>query len=433
MANLSIKHWLLGLSVVLAAGLLVPAGREVVLAQPSSAATLHREAIIVDGHEHITNRVYWEGIDPWKVQTTGLADYARAKQGGLDVIVEQVYLEDPVMNYNYAVKQAVRLVETFHRVLEASRDKMELALSTADVRRIVGTGKMAVILALEGGFDTEGDLDVLRLFYRLGVRMVQFSSHNTTNAFVDAGLGEQKWGGITEHGRTVIREMNRLGILISISHASNAAQLQIIEASAAPVVADHQGLRKFSDAPRTLSDEVLQALAAKGGLVGMHSSAGFLSQKYQEWSRGRPAQQGAQRPALPLLQSPTQDYGKYVAALDTRLRDNWKRNYSRPWRELQRELIDAGAPLPTVEEDWMNHVDHAVKLVGDDHVGIGLDMEAGGRYLRDFDATSYPRLTEAMVARGYSPARVRKILGENWLRMFDTEPGRLPERPAAQR
>lgn len=408
------------LAAIIAVASLAPSRPNVVLAQQSPAAALHSDAIVVDGHVHITNRVFWEGIDPWQTHATGLWDFARAKQGGLDVVVEQVYLEDPFNNYNYAVKQAVRLVETFHRMMDANRNKMELALSTADIRRIVGSGKMAVILSLEGGFDMEGDLDVLRLFHRLGVRMVQFSNHNTTSAFADAGLGGQKWGGITEHGRAVVREMNRLGILIDVSHASDAAQLQIIEASAVPVVASHHGMRHFSDAPRTLSDQVFKALAAKRGLVGIHSSAGFLSQKYQDWTRTRPAQPGAQEsPAPPLLQSPTQDYGKYIGALDARMRDNWRRDLSRPWRERQQELIDAGAPLPTVE-DWVNHVDYAVGLAGDDNVGIGLDMIAGGANMRDFDATGYPRFTQAMLARGYSPARVRKILGENWLRLFET-------------
>lgn len=325
MAKISVKRWLLSLSVALAAGLLVLAGRLFVLAQTPTAAKLHADAIVVDGHVHITNRVYWEGIDPWKEQKTGLWDYARAKKGGLDVVIEQVYLEDPYNNYNYAVKQACRLIETFHRVLEANRDKMELALNSADVRRIVGAGKMAVVLSLEGGFDTEGDLDVLRLFHRLGVRMVQFTSHDTTNAFVDAGRSEQKWGGITEHGRAVIREMNRLGILIDIAHASDAAQLQIIEASAAPVAASHHGLRHFSNQVRNLSDEVLKALAAKKGLVGIHSSAGFLSQKFSDWSNAQP--QGPHVDWLKdLIHSPDRDYGKYIAALDAEMRDNWTRD-----------------------------------------------------------------------------------------------------------
>ena len=149
MAKTSVKRWLLVLGVLLGT---VVVGRYILGGQ--SIDELHNDAIVVDGHVHITNRVFWEGIDPWEVQTTGLWDYARAREGGLDVVIAQVYLEDPYNNYNYAVKQQVRLVETFHRVLEANPERMELALSAADVRRIVGTGKTSVILALEGGFDT---------------------------------------------------------------------------------------------------------------------------------------------------------------------------------------------------------------------------------------------------------------------------------------
>ena len=176
MSRTSVKRSVLVLCLVLGTGSLLTSLR--FMAAQSSTA-LHDDAIVVDGHVHITNRVYWEGIDPWELQATGLWDYARAKQGGLDVVIEQVYLEDPYNNYNYAVKQAVRLIETFHRILEANQERMALALNAADARRIVGSGKTAVILALEGGFDMEGDLDVLRLFYRLGVRLVQFTSPQT--------------------------------------------------------------------------------------------------------------------------------------------------------------------------------------------------------------------------------------------------------------
>ena len=201
----------------------------------TSAAPLHEDAIVVDGHVHITTAVFHQRFhqrfDPWQVQQTGLWDYARAKQGGLNVVIEMVYIEDPYTNYNYSVKQACRLIELFYQILDANDDKMELALTSADVRRIVSDGKMAVILALEGGFDMEGDLDVLRLFHRLGVRLIQFSNHETANAMTDTWSGEQPWGGISDHGRAVIREMNRLGIMIDISHSSEKAQYQIIEAS----------------------------------------------------------------------------------------------------------------------------------------------------------------------------------------------------------
>src|SRR5262245_12642283 len=145
--------------------------------QTSVASKLHEEAIVVDGHVHITERVFHENIDPWRAQNTGLFDYARAKQGGLKVVIHALYLEDAYNRYNYTIKHACRLLETFYRVMEAHPNKMELALTSADVRRIVASGKMAQVLGLEGGFDMEGDLDVLRFFYRSGVRMIQFVHH----------------------------------------------------------------------------------------------------------------------------------------------------------------------------------------------------------------------------------------------------------------
>ena len=396
-------------------------------AQSVDAAKLHDEAIVVDGHVHIITPVFHQGIDPWKVQETGLFDYARAKQGGLDVVVHNVYIEDPYNNYNYAVKQACRLIEIFYRVLDANSDKMELALTSADVRRIVAKGKMAAILALEGGFDTEGDLDVLRLFYRLGVRMIQPISHNTTNAFMDAGLGITKWGGLTEQGRRVISEMNRLGILIDLSHATDEAKLQIIEASRAPVVGSHHGLRRFVEHKRNLSDEVLKAMAAKGGLMGMHSSSGYIGVKLAEWRKAR-STATAGRSSAPRLRHliegfefhrpAYEDFGAYIAKLDAKMHDRWNSGgYGTPWREAHRKAIEAGRPLPTVD-DWADLVDYVVENVGDSHVGIGLDLMSGPNIV-DFDATGYGRLTEALLKKGYSEQRMKKILGENWLRLFD--------------
>ena len=397
------------------------------LAQSIDAAKLHDEAIVVDGHVHIITPVFHQNIDPWKGQETGLFDYARAKQGGLDVVVHTVYIEDPYNNYNYAVKQACRLIEVFYRVLDANSDKMELALTSADVRRIVAKGKMAAILALEGGFDTEGDLDVLRLFYRLGVRMIQPISHNTTNAFMDAGLGITKWGGLTDQGRKVISEMNRLGILIDLSHASDKAKLQIIEASRAPVVGSHHGLRHFVEHKRNLSNEVLKAMSAKGGLMGMHSSSGYVGVKLAELRKSRSTGSRGRRSAPRLrhliegfeFHRPAyEDFGAYIAKLDAKMHDKWNSSgYGKPWRELHQKAVDAGRPLPTVD-DWADQVDYVVEMAGDSHIGIGLDLMSGPN-LVDFDATGYGRLTEALVKKGYSEQRMKKILGENWLRLFD--------------
>jgi len=242
------------------------------------------QPLLVDGHVHITNRVYWEAIDPWKAQPLGDWDYARAREAGVQVVIENI-APYGYNTYNLTVKQVGRLIETFHRVLEANRDKMELALTAADVRRIVAAGKLAVVLGIESGFDQEGDLDIVRLWYRLGVRLIQFSSQ-LTNSYADSSLrGEPKWSGINERGRRLITEMNRLGMMIDITHATEAAQRQIIQASKAPVVASHVGLQAICSNPTNMPDDILRALATKGGLVGIHSSAAVISQRYYDWSR----------------------------------------------------------------------------------------------------------------------------------------------------
>lgn len=402
-----------------------------VAAKTPPTSDLSRDLLIVDGHVHITNAVYIQGIDPWKVQTTGTFDYARARQGGLNVAFENIYIDDKYGNYNYAVKQACRLIETFYRVLDANHDKMELALRSSDIRRIVANGKMAVVMALEGGFDMEGDLDVLHLFYRLGARMIQFTSHDETNVLADPASpingGEQKWNGISARAHEVIREMNRLGIIIDISHASETAKNEIIAVSQAPVVTSHNGLRHFCNGiPGNLSDQTLLALAAKGGLMGLHSAGWLISQKaFDWWKKGHWEPSASEpRPAnltWPLLRSPDREYGNYISELDAQTRDMWVNSwgFGRPWRENQEGAIRAGGPLPTIE-DWADQVDYVVKLVGAEHISLGLDLMAGGLWLRDFDATKYRSLAEALTAKGYPPGTVREILGENWLRMLDS-------------
>ena len=413
-----------GVVSLLLTSIFVPAA---LLAQSTDAAKLHKDAIVIDGHVHIITPVFHQGYDPWKEQQTGLFDYARAKKGGLDVVVHTVYIEDPYNNYNYSVKQALRLVDTFYQVLDANPDKMELSLTSADVRRIVAKGKMAAILALEGGFDPEGDLEVLRMFYRLGVRMIQPVSHNTSNTLMDAGLGLKKWGGLTEQGRKVVAEMNRLGILIDVSHATDEAQMAIIAASRAPVVGTHHGLRHFVEHTRNLSDEVVKAMSAKGGMMGLHSMPGYIGVKFTEKRTARARENNGPPPAPRLanlidgyefFRPPFEDYGNYITKLDTTMHERWlKSGYGKPWREIHQRAVENGRPLPTVD-DWADQADYVVEMVGDGHIGIGLDLMSGPAML-DFDATSYPRITEALVKKGYSEQRIKNILGENWLRLFD--------------
>ena len=374
----------------------------------------------MDGHVHITNRVYVEGIDPWASQPVGPFDYARARAGGLNVVIENI-APYGYHNYNVTVKQVARLIETFHRVLDANKERMGLALTTADVRRIVASGKLAVILGIESGFDQEGDIDVLRLWYRLGVRLIQFPAQVTT-AYGDAALrGGAKWGGINERGQRLVAEMNRLGIIIDITHATEAAQRQIIEVSRAPVVASHIGLKAVCDNPSNMSDVILRAIAAKGGLVGIHSYAAVISQRYAEWSRTNPAGRaftqafqarlGAADAEPLLVRSRDADTAEYIDAIDARLNKLWRENHARPWRE-----DPAGEPFVPTFDQWADHVAHAIEVAGPSHVGIGLDLTQGRSNFKDFDARGYRRLAEVLKKRNISP----EVLGENWLRILDS-------------
>jgi membrane dipeptidase len=289
---------------------------------------------------------------------------------------------------------------------------MELALSMSDVQRIVSSRKMAVILGLEAGWDLDGDLQVLRFLHRMGLRMAQFTTYTATSSYADSGSGPVVWNGINDRGRAIVREMNRLGIVIDISHASEATQRHVIEASVAPVTDSHRGLRHFMNSPGTMSDETLQALAKKGGVIGLHSSGAQISPSYSQWLRGKEMPGNRPLPSLTMA-SPREGYSDYIRDLDAMVKARWLERYDKPWREQ----VPDEAQGPSLDE-WVTQVDYVINLVGEDHVAMGFDQSRGGGYFQDFDATRYPDVTAALVRKGYSASRIRKILGGNWMRLF---------------
>ena len=379
-------------------------------------------SILMDGHVHITNRVYWEHIDPWQPQTYEAGwDYARASAAGVNCIIDNLGTYG-YWNYNYTPKQTLRLIETASRFAEQHSDKMAIALGTADARRIIAGGRMAVFLGSESGWDHEGDLDVLGAFYRLGMRTIQFASQSGFNAFADSALAQAQGGqkpdhyhGINDRGRALVAEMNRLGILIDVTHGTEATQRQLIEASRAPVVASHESIRSVSGVG--ISDEMLKALAAKGGLVGIHCSAAVIGKRYRKWMADHPDRVTAAVKALPnmLGYQPSfprvpGDHGEYIARFDKEFGEAWRARGG--WKEDP----EAEAFLPTADE-WAEHVDYVIKLVGADHVAIGLDM-AGGRSGVPRNAGGYQD-TVAALNRITTPENVKKITGENWFRVLD--------------
>ena|GEM_PF-6443394 len=260
-------------------------------AAPVPRPSRRRARILMDGHVHVTNKTFWLGIDTWEPSPTGTGwDYLRAHKAGVNVIIEN-FGTYGYWSYNITPKQMLRMFEVFHRFAESHRDRMAVALTVEDARRIVHTGRMAVFLSCESGWDQEGDLDVLRAFYRLGLRAVQFSSQSGFNAYSDvqAGLpsGGAHWGGINDRGRAIIEEMNALGILIDITHASTDAQRQIVAASASPVVASHVAAEAVSGSGG-LPDDLIVALAKKGGMMGIHGGSASVGVRYRQWIAENP-------------------------------------------------------------------------------------------------------------------------------------------------
>jgi membrane dipeptidase len=382
-----------------------------------------RGGILMDGHVHVTNKTFWLGIDTWQPSPTGTGwDYLRAKQAGVNVIIEN-FGTYGYWSYDMTPKHLLKMFEVFHRFAEAHRDKMAVALTVEDARHIADSGRMAVFLSCESGWDQEGDLDVLRAFYRLGLRAVQFSSQSGFNAYSDvqAGLpsGGAHWGGINDRGRALIEEMNALGVLIDITHASTDAQAQIINASATPVVASHLTAAAVSG-PGGLSDDMIVKLAAKGGLLGIHGGSGSVGVRYKQWIAQNPQRAAALSKAIndmvryqPSFSRTPDDsnYGDFIARFDQESHDRTAAVFV-PYVDPP----DAAAAVPTPDE-WAQQVDHVISLVGPEHVGIGLDM-FGGRSGVPADASGYPLLVEA-IGRVTTPKNVELVIGENWLRVLE--------------
>jgi membrane dipeptidase len=381
-------------------------------------AQAQQRPVFMDGHVHATNRVYWEKIDPWQPHDGGW-DYARAWSSGVNCIVDNIGTYG-YWNYNYTPKQALRLIETFLRFAETHADKMGIARGVGDARRIIASGRMAVFLGSESGWDHEGDPDVLEAMYRLGLRVVQFATQTGFNAFSDSALAPNQgqpadhYHGINDRGRMLVAQMNQLGILIDITHGTEAAQQQMIEASRAPVVASHESIKAVSGVG--LSDDVLKALAIKGGLVGIHGGAAVIGKRYRKWLADNPAAASAGGKQIadmvgyqPSFTRAPGDHGEYIARFDREFEERWRALAA--WKENP----EAVPFIPTADE-WAEHVDYVIKTVGPDHVAIGLDM-AGGRSGVPRNAGGYRDLIGAL-SRITTPINVRKIAGENWMRVL---------------
>ncbi|WP_163379510.1 dipeptidase [Cyclobacterium sp. SYSU L10401] len=361
---------------------------------------LHHQALVMDGHTHVMTRELLFGTDIGQRYTDGTVDLPRAIEGGVDAMFFSVYTPEHYYPGRFETKNTFRVVNLALDQIEKNHAVIELALTASDIERITKKGKIAAFLDLEGPFDLDGDINLLRALYRLGLRSMQLTAHNTTNAFIDTCNDVRRWGGINELGKTIIAEMNRLGMVINIAHASNEAILQTAEASKHPIIYSHGGFYSIVPHPRCITDEAAKALASKGGVIGIHFGSLFNNPKYWEWQTDTkettPASvQGAE---LKTIEEVDQELMKEVPL-------NFKGTIPDPyWMH-----VDQLAKV----------IDYGVNLVGEDHVAIGSDLDGGPELPREIqDISDFPQITLAMQRLGYSDQRIKKILGLNWLRVI---------------
>jgi membrane dipeptidase len=383
--------------------LLVIAGTVAALAQVSDRAlALHREALVFDAHVHVVDRQFYHGGDMGQRVEDGQFDLVRAREGGLDAMFFSLFVTEQYYPARLETKQTLRLIDAAYDQLSKNKDKIELALTASDVERISKGGKIAAFMDLEGGFDLDGDLSVLRDLYRLGLRSFQLPAHNWANNFADSCCAPAKWHGLNDRGRAVIREANRIGMVINVSHGSDETISQAIDVSTDPVLATHHGLRSFNDIPRTMSDDLLRKLAAKGGVIGFQIGNEFHNVKVFNWR--------TEHAGKPFWD--TTDIGRKEAAMSLEELD--------ALAAPQFPMVGVNAPedIKFTPSEWLTVVERAIQLVGDDHVMLGSDFDGGPTLPRGMrDIRDLPMLTDAMLTRGWSEQRIRKFLGGNLLRV----------------
>jgi membrane dipeptidase len=370
-----------------------------------SSGNLHRDAFVMDGHVHVMSRQLLEGLDIGDRHADGHIDLPRAREGGIDAMFFSVYTPEPYYPARHEIKNTFRVVELALSQIRKNNRLIELALDAGDVRRITASGRIAAFLDLEGAYDLDGDLLLLGALHRLGLRSLQLTAHNYTNNFADSCCDTRKWNGLNEHGRAVVREMNRLGMLINVAHGSEETILQTVETSSKPVTYTHGGFRHFIDIPRLISDRAAKALAAKGGVIGIQFGATFNNPEYYKWAVKRPPVENVSATLGRFARMP-------IAEIDA----------------IERRALPFvfKGTIPDEYAFTAGHlarvIDYGVRLVGEDHIALGSDFDGGPPLPREIrDASGYGEITKALERLGYGEGRIRKILGLNWLRVIEAQ------------
>jgi len=353
--------------------------------------------VTVDTHADTPTEYLKQPFNLGAWNAKGEVDYPRMKAGGLDAEFFAAYVPAKYANKG-AAAFCMKIMETIHEMVDRYPTWARFASSTSDIRAAAHDGKRAILIGIEGGHAIEDSLDLLRAFYRFGARYMTLT-HTNTNNWADASTDEERHNGLTPFGRQVVLEMNRLGMLVDISHVSDKTFYDVIATSKAPVFASHSSARALSNHKRNMTDDMLRALAKNGGVVMINYHAAFLSEEFRA------------APRSPEFQAQSDAIAKKCGANEACSILEGER--------LNRDAMQKGL-LPKVSwEKIIEHIDHAVKVAGVDHVGLGSDFDGATMPFGMEDASKLPRITDALLKKGYSARDVENILGNNILRVME--------------
>jgi membrane dipeptidase len=370
------------------------------------AQQIHDSALVIDTHADTPQRFLDEGFDIGSTDPNDIGHISldKARRGNLGAEFFSIWVE-PETNQGHFARHTFDLIDSVYEQAARHPDRMTMAFSTTDIERTHREHKLAALMGIEGGHSIEADIHLLRDYYRLGVRYVTLSWSNT-NEWADSS-GDindpkiQHHNGLTDFGKQVVLEMNRLGMMVDISHVADKTFWDAIATTKAPVIASHSSSRALVDAPRNMTDDMLKAVAQNGGVVQVNFFNGFIDENFRKAEEAqRPDQKAARQ--------------KYMAQMKS---EGKEVNYIELDR-IEREWI-ARIPRPPLKS-LIDHIDHIAKIAGVDHVGLGSDFDGvSGATPQGIDsAADLPKITQALLDRGYSTEDIHKILGGNLMRVF---------------
>jgi membrane dipeptidase len=362
---------------------------------------VHRSTLLIDTHNDVPTRTV-DGFDIGSHTGTGHTDIARLKEGGVGAQFFAVYVAASYVTGNRSANRTLQMIDTVrHDIIDRYPNDFMLAISAKDIEEAHRRGKIAALMGIEGGHAIEDSLRLLRDYYDLGIRYMTLTHSNTNNWADSSGdIDDAKvkhHNGLTDFGKQVVREMNRLGMMVDISHVADKTFWDALEVSRAPIFASHSSCRALTRHARNMTDDMIVALAKKGGVVQVNFYCGFISQKFRD-------NDAADTKALDARMA-QETAGKKLSEPDQQILSE----------KLRKELGLSRATLA----DVVDHIDHIRKIAGIDAIGLGGDFDGVScTPIGLEDVSKYPNLTRALLEKGYSAEDIRKIYGGNFLRVM---------------